>query len=188
MKTVFLFVFGCVSCFVCQAETFSQQPEIFAGHGFRNFDQPDQETKSKLHWPLLKDFSTEKDKDSGRFQLFGQSSTPEYSHQEQVDREGSSKRFGNFPPLFSKREPGEPGFIQQMNAKSKAMVDRTTDWAQEKNQNFRQRTANTWDSITKDLRPGQMRGGADSNPRSPFGIAPPMRAAENMDQEKPARF
>lgn len=80
--------------------------------------------------------------------------------------------FSGLADLFPKRDPNEPTVIEKMNYKSKEFIDRTTSWAQEKNQALRMRTSETWSALTSSFRPSET--ASDS-------LAPPVRTANADD-------
>lgn len=169
----------------------AQSPALFGGHGIRTSTfqpKPEPEQKSGLHWPKLSDFSTGKSDNEKRFRLFGSQNKSTNDSAAELDATEPPKLFGGMPSLFPQRDPGEPNFMDRMNAKSKDFVDRTTGWAQQKNQNLRERTFETWDSITKDLRPGASKPNSRNEPFPLSGAQPPVRTSQNIDGQPRVRF
>jgi hypothetical protein len=167
----------------------AQQPMLFGGHGIRTpAFEPDEDRKTGLHWPKLSDFSTGETTNETRFRLFGPQDESTGNSEEKFDAAERRKLFGGMPLLFSQRDPSEPNFIDRMNAKSKDLVDRTTTWAQQKNQNLRERTFDTWDSITKDLRPTDSKPDERNGLLPLSGAQPPVRASEDVDGRPRVRF
>jgi hypothetical protein len=80
----------------------------------------------------------------------------------------------------SNQAASNPNFLSQMNAKSKGFIDRTTGWAQRKNQNLREKSSETWDSITQDLRDYQR----ENPPSATTPAMPPVRTAEAPSQSR----
>jgi len=91
-----------------------------------------------------------------------------------------STPFAGFTDKMPKRDPNNPGLFQQMNTKSKNFFEKTTGWAHRKNQNMKEKSNETWDSIAKDLRDYQQQ-----NPQNNTSPAqPPVRTAEAPSQSK----
>lgn len=167
----------------------AQAPNLFGGKGIRTTPFGPKEEKPARQWPRLLDFSADKPAAKERQSMFGgplQKSTwkQEVAPEPTVER---PRLFGGMPSLFAKPDPTEPNLIQRMNERSKDFVDRTADWAHEKNQNFRERSFDTWDAMTKNLRPAQpaIEG---TQPANPLGTQPSVRTAENAEARPSVKF
>jgi hypothetical protein len=184
LLTVGVFQMGFVSA------SFAQM-DIFSGRGISssqtNSSIPSriESQSSKSTWPGKFDFSN-----GGASRLFKTEDRENpFSKLFSSDKKFTFPKFGNgerkpfsfkpienpFPSLDSlipKRDPATPNFLQRLNAKSKDLVDRTTDWAQRQNDTLRSRTTDSWDSIT--------RGGSRTpRPDASYSPAtPPIRTAE----------
>lgn len=82
--------------------------------------------------------------------------------------------FSGLANLMPQRELGEPTLFEKFNLRSKAMIDQTADWAHEKNQNFKNRTIETWSFLTQGLR-------GESDEDSFIPARPPIRSANAAD-------
>ena len=91
----------------------------------------------------------------------------------------SGKPFNGLTELFPKRDPNRPSMFAQMNSKSKSFLDRTTGWTERKNRKMRDKSASTWDAITKDWRAIQ----SDAE-RNTIAAQPPVRTAEAPDKPR----
>lgn len=180
----------------------AQESGIFSGRGIRSGadPQPKVEEESKTSWPKLKDFSfgqppklfqMNREADPAQKPL-ARLFMPRETNGEPV-RESRFKLFD--PPKFSnpfasensilpglnsilpQRDPSQPTFLEKFNMKSKELVDRTTDWAQRQNDQIRERTAETWGSIT------------NFKPKQPtIPAKPPVRMAESPETQPRIRF
>ncbi len=174
--------------------------EIFGGRGIRGAEPVEPAPKSR--WPRLLNFSKEEPRPASVQPFSGHT----YRGREQPERretapfslptfnkpsfdwmkrpglrtEGEPTRpFSGLTDMFPKRDPDQPSLFEQMNNKSKNMIDRTSTWAQQKNQNLRDRTFDTWDAITRDFRHERP---IESDSMSP--AQPPVRTAEASGQPR----
>lgn len=187
MKTttlpVFLLTIFLVTGFFSQSGS-AQMPKLFGGQGIASSNDQ-AESRSGVQWPRLMDFSNDENPDESRFRLFGQNRDSFWKSSATAEPQSRKSWFSGFPSLIPERDPNAPTMLEKMNERSKNFVDRTTDWAAERNQNLRARTANTWDTMTRGLRPSQPAG---ERLRAPDLGGPPMRAADNVDSQNSVRF
>jgi hypothetical protein len=61
-------------------------------------------------------------------------------------------RPGMFSSLFQ-RSSDQPSLMQRANDRSRELVERTRNWAAEKNEAIKTRTSETWDTLTQGIRP-----------------------------------
>lgn len=94
-------------------------------------------------------------------------------------------RPGLFGSLFQ-RPSNEPGLMQRATDKSREMVERTRNWAAEKNESIKMRTTQTWDNLTAGLRPTWDNPQGKEPMPAPFGA--PDRMAENPNSVKTEKF
>ena len=168
----------------------SKSQDLFGGHGIRP-SGGGQETpqKASSRWPNLLDFSTDKKPDMGRFQLFRSKPGSDGAKTTWFRKPemGANGLWANMPTIFPKRDPNTPGFFEQVNTKSRDIVGRTSDWAQRQNHNLRSKTFDSWDAITKDLRIPQ-RGASQSTEGFEYGMKPPVRSADGLENKPKVRF
>ncbi len=185
----FLLILSCTAILAALSAAVDAQ-ELFGGHGIgtaQNSSGNGQGAGSR--WSNLMDFSTDKKPEPSRFQLFGSKSGAEGSRLNWFRRseEDSDGLFGGMPSLLPKRDPDNPGFLKQLNSKSRDFIGRTSDWAHSQNQNLRNRTFDRWDAITKDLRIRQPKQDATEEPAA-NGMQPPLRSAESLKGQPSVRF
>ncbi len=185
--------------FVCLSSSVGAQDNgIFSGQGVR-FPESSQPVESKSKWPKLLDFSKDESaapKSHLFSSMFSKQTKParpgfETSEVEkpkfdwfrkkpdEIDHSGQAKPLGGFADLFPKRDPNRPGLLGQMNTKSKDWIDRTTGWTERMTQKKRERSASTWDAITKDWRAIQSEADHEAIPAQP-----PVRSAEAINKPR----
>ena len=76
--------------------------------------------------------------------------------------------------MFPKRDPNRPGFLEQLNTKSKNFMDRTAEWAQGKNRSLEQKRAETFEAIARDMKNFREEDDWNTTPAA----QPPVRSAE----------
>ncbi len=193
MKLTGLIFVGIVSCLISNSSCLAQMSNLFSGGGIRSDDKSSSEAAhSNSSFPKMMDFSSRQPEESGQSGFFSQMQKTEFFRSNPFRRSESTEPrppiFGSMPTLFPKRDPSEPNFFQQMNSKSKTIVDRTTDWAQEQNYILRARSADTWENLTNGFRKdrGQIGGtfAKDSGQVTP----PQARTAENIGNRPNVKF
>lgn len=175
----FALAFSCVFSMSVEA----QELNLFSGRGLGAKYDLKPANADQSRWPSLKDFSLG---EPPKLFQFGAKTTEERSFPKLFGGEmpkfelfkgmQSESSMGGMPSLFPKRDPAQPGFLEQLNAKSKGFMDRTANWAQRQNAGFKAKTAETWDSIT--------RGFNFDGRRTPAAPSmQPMRAAETPNMK-----
>jgi hypothetical protein len=160
------------------ANAFAQDTGIYSGRGIPDSMMPTQEVK-KSRWPKLFDFSKDDGEDYGQAPFSKRTAArmpfenfKANSNSQSTDSSSETKSRRGLSELFQKRDPDRPTFFEQMNAKSKTLFDRTTSWAQRKNQPSREKKFGTWDAITRRSR-AKADGVTDPSP-----ARPPIRSTE----------
>ncbi|MFT5299617.1 MAG: hypothetical protein ACI87E_000083 [Mariniblastus sp.] len=203
MKIGLILIAVVIGCLANSMTASAQDSRIFGGRGIRE-ESPSAESKSR--WPKLLNFSKEAPSQKSTINYPFSSNTVKaaerYSEPESrpgfsfpkfekpsfeflkrrpslFENEMGQKPFSGMSSLFPKRELGEPNVFEKMNSKSKDIIDRTTNWAQQKNQNLRDKTFDTWDAIT---RGGLGQGDAGSQAIVPS--QPPVRAAQSAESAR----
>ncbi|MEL7500510.1 MAG: hypothetical protein AAFN77_23155 [Planctomycetota bacterium] len=69
----------------------------------------------------------------------------------QLQGDGMGKGLFARPSWLPKRDPNAPTFFERMNSKSKAWIDRTTDWAQGKSDDYGQKKTASWNTIREEI-------------------------------------
>jgi hypothetical protein len=133
----------------------AQDMGIYTGRGIPDSFGGAPETK-KSRLPRLLDF-TKDEPEASKPKPFSKLFTPKMPFANRPLKFGSDpadsaeepKPRRSFSDLFPKRDPDRPNLLEQMNAKSRNFMDRTTGWAQRQNQQMRERSFATWDAITR---------------------------------------
>jgi hypothetical protein len=89
--------------------------------------------------------------------------------------------FGN---LFQRPDANEPGMMQKASDRSREMWERTRSWAADRNEAFRNRASQNWETLTSGLRPAA----AEDRSAAPEPFRSPLRSAEKPDATKTERF
>ena len=168
----------------------AQDNSLFSGAGIRSMNATEQptieETESKL-WPGF--FGRNRSNDEARrptwpkpkFGLF-KKSEPDFD----LGYAESSRppMFGGFPKLIPERAPDRPAFFQDFNERTKAFFTRPANdfsgCSSRKNENARNKSFDTWDSMTRGLKRPFTRASAEQ----PM-TQPPLNSAQRI-QEKPS--
>lgn len=176
----------------------AQDNGIFSGQGVR-FPETKKPLSTKHKWPKLLDFSKDESAtpSTNPFSgMFARKTMPERRTFEtpvlpkprfdwfkkktnEIDGGGQVQPLSGLAELFPKRDPNQPSILEQMNAKSKNFIDRTTGWTQRRNQKLRDKSFSTWDTITKDLR--SQKSELD---RAITPAQPPVRTAEALGKPR----
>ncbi len=77
--------------------------------------------------------------------------------------------------MFPEHDPDQPNFFERSSQRSREFWGRTKTWTQDQNQQFRERTAESWENLTRGLRPSQ-------TAPPPAASNGPIRTAENPDR------
>lgn len=95
--------------------------------------------------------------------------------------------FHGFPKLFPERDPDRPPFFHDFNERTKALFGRPANdfsgWASGKNEDVRNRTFDTWDSMTRGLKRPFSKASA-SEPLT----QPPVNSAYRFDEKPSVKF
>lgn len=187
------------SVVTCMQTTDGFQSTIFNGAGIRMTQEAEAEPASnelKFKFPRL--FSNDAPEDS----VFGRPPRmPRFNWFQSADADpgmesdGVARAFQNMPRIFPARESEQENWFGQWNQKSRDFFaerkQKLEDWASRTNENMRQRTSNTWDSLTRGLTPGSDRtdGAGPLNWLRPKTAAqepaqPPIRSAQ-VPRESP---
>ena len=187
--SVFAVLLGIGLCLATPASVDAQEGGLFSGAGIRELGTPKQEKMNENKtWPNL--FQRNRDTDAPRKPLLPKLDIfKPASSDYDMDYADNSRppMFGGLPRLFPERDPNRPGFFKDLNARTKAFFDRSSSdlsgWASRTNKNAKNRTFETWDSITRGLkRPF-------GKPEQPMPLnQPPLRSAQKMDDQPSVKF
>jgi hypothetical protein len=192
MKLTGLIFVGIVACLISGSDCSAQMSNLFSGGGIRTSGDNPEAARKTNGFPNLMDFSSNAPEESGETGFFSQMQKTEFFRTNPFRRSDSGQPrqpiFGALPALFPKRDPSEPNFFEQINSKSKSIVDRTTNWAQEQNYILRARTANTWENLTGGFRKGAGQFGNTLSNGAGQVMPPQARTAENFGNQPNVKF
>jgi len=161
----------------------AQDMGIYSGRGIPDSYGSAPEVK-KSRWPKLLDFTKDDtESESLKPKPFSKLFTPKMPFDNRrktesgsFDSSYDSKPRRTFSDLFPKRDPNRPNMLEQMNAKSRNLMDRTSGWAQRQNQGLREKSFATWDAITRRSRE------RTAKPRRTAPAQPPIRTTNVLDE------
>jgi hypothetical protein len=181
-------------CCGWRTKTSAQENSLFSGAGIRSLGNADPETAdapTTKPWPGLFGRSRATDETHQtpawprpKFGLF-KNSDPDFEMNEAETSRPTM--FGGFPRLFPERDPDRPPFFQDFNERTKAFFTRPANdfsgWASRKNETPRNKSFDTWDSMTRGLkRPF-------SKPTdSQLMTHPPLNSAQRLDEKPSVKF
>jgi hypothetical protein len=176
-------------CLCVMENAAAQRPQLFGGRGIVSPDDADAGEETGMHWPRLSDF-TMGDRDAeARSSLFRYGGTGKgLGSMFRRDETETGESRGSFLNFLSQRDPSAPNLFHQLGDRSRNLMQRTTNWAHERNQSFREKTFDTWDSMTKNLLPTPRR--AVDAQAVPYEQAaqPPLRTAEQFNVTPSDRY
>jgi len=174
---------------VVMEEATAQRPQLFGGRGIATDEPDDDDDEKGLQWPRLSDFTMgNRDADS-RSSLFQYGKTGERSGSWfKRDETKEDRPAGGFMNFLPQRDPSAPNLFHELGDRSRNWMERTSNWAHERNQTIRTKTFDNWDAMTKNLKPSWLRD--DDADELPYeqGAQPPLRNAEQFNVTPSDRF
>lgn len=189
--TTALVIFACCGW---TTESSAQENSLFSGAGIRGIGNANQQTVDEpAPKPWLGLFGRNRATDEGyqapawpkpKFGLF-KNSEPDFD----LDYAETSRpaMFGGMPKLFPERDPDRPPFFQDFNERTKAFFSRPANdfsgWASRKNEDTRNKSFDTWDSMTRGLK----RPFGKANNSQPM-TQPPFNSAQRINEKPSVKF
>ncbi len=186
-----LTAFLCSTLVLCFANVNYAQTSIFGGQGIgsgkKDSSAIGQNGNSWANWNQMQPQAKEKKGISWpKLGLFNNRKTGEEPGMD-LANESRPKLFQGLPRMFPQKdlnEPDQPGMFGNFGQNSRNFFMESgsnfSNWARETNAKLKERTQNTWDNITNGF---QRPLGGLNKPQ-----APPVRSAQNMDDQPRVRF
>lgn len=142
------------------ANTGLSQDSLFSGRGFGSgsLEMPKTIEVQKPRWPpKILDFSKGDSTQTAKTPFSALFKKPNFPKPKfdffkpKSTIPGVVDRRPTLADLFPKRDPNRPTIFETMNQKSKSFFGKTSDWLAGKNQNMKQKSTDTWNSVIKDF-------------------------------------
>ncbi len=185
-----------VVCTCCgwTTEISAQEDSLFSGAGIRTSGMADQQIEADSTtkpWPGL--FGRNRATDEPRrppvwsMPKLGMFKNSDAGSELDYAETSRPPMFGGIPKLFPERDPDRPPLFQDFNERTKAFFSRPANdfsgWASRKNESARNKSFDTWDSMTRGLKRPFSKT-TDSQPMT----QPPLNSAQRIKEKPSVKF